>query len=180
MTGETVFIRRLVARAIILNVVSLEKHMHLKTVFAPALIMAVLALAPVPVLAVDSTPTPVISPEHATGRRSIESKDWLAAIRSLTAAAQREPRNADVHNLLGFAYRNAGQLEPALKHYQRALQLDPSHLGAHEYIGEAYLMTDNLVKAEEHLAVLKKICPRVCEEYDDLNKKIAAFQARSK
>lgn len=154
--------------------------MHLKTILAAAWITAVLALAPDPVLAVDSPTPPVISPEHAAGRRSIESKDWNAAIRSLTAAVQREPRDADVHNLLGFAYRNAGQLEPAFKHYQRALQLDPSHLGAHEYIGEAYLMADNLAKAEEHLAVLKRICPRVCEEYDDLNKKIAAYQARSR
>lgn len=35
---------------------------------------------------------------------------------------------------------HSGQLDLAFKHYQRALQLDPRHLGAHEYIGEAYLM----------------------------------------
>jgi len=89
----------------------------------------------------------------------------------ISAADQRNPNNADIHNSLGFAYRNAGQLEPAFKHYQRALQIDPRLLGAHEYIGEAYLMAKNLAKAEEHLAALKRYCRGMCEECEDLAKK---------
>lgn len=139
-----------------------------------------LIVAPVAAWAVDTTPEPAPSPEFTAGKKAIEARDWNAAIKSLTAAARREPRNADIQNLLGYAYRNSGQLEPALKHYQRALQLDSHHLGAHEYIGEAYLMANDLAKAEEHLAALKRICPAVCEPYDDLNKKIAAYRARTR
>ena len=138
--------------------------------------IAILAVSPVPALAVDSDPSPPANPDHEAGKRAIEAKNWAAAITSLSAAERRDSRNADVHNLLGYAYRNAGQLEPAFKHYQRALQINPRHLGAHEYIGETYLMTKNLAKAEEHLAALKKFCLRVCEERDDLEKKVAEYK----
>lgn len=52
--------------------------------------------------------------------------------------------------------------------------LSPRHLGAHEYIGEACLMTGNPEKAREHLAALDKLCGRDCDEYRDLAKAIAA------
>jgi Flp pilus assembly protein TadD len=122
-----------------------------------------------------------MSREHAAGKKAIEAKDWNGAITSLTAAAQRDGRNADIQNLLGYAYRNAGQLDPAFKHYQLALKLDPRHLGAHEYIGEAYLIANNPAKAEEHLALLRQYCrSSACEEYDDLKKAIDQYRARAR
>jgi Flp pilus assembly protein TadD len=117
-------------------------------------------------------------PDYAKGKAAIEAKDWNAAIRSLSSAALRDTRNADIENYLGYAYRQSGQLQPALTHYQRALKLDPRHRGAHEYIGEAYLLTNNLTKAEEHLAALQRICLIPCEEYEDLKKAIADYRAR--
>ncbi len=159
---------------------SMKVSMKVSTALSLALLATVLAIAPAPTLAVDSDPSPPINNDHAAGKKAIEVKDWNGAIKSLTAAAQRESRNADIQNLLGYAYRNAGQLDLAFKHYQRALQLDPRHRGAHEYIGEAYLMADNLAKAEEHLATLKRICPGVCEERDDLMKSIERHRAGKK
>jgi Flp pilus assembly protein TadD len=153
--------------------------MQLRTKFVPALVAALLALATADVTAVDE-PAPSISADHAAGRKAVEARDWNSAIKSLTSAAQRDSRNADIQNLLGYAYRNSGQLEPAMKHYQRALQLDPRHLGAHEYIGEAYLMANNPAKAEEHLAQLRRYCSTaVCEQYEDLRKKIETYRART-
>jgi tetratricopeptide (TPR) repeat protein len=154
--------------------------MKIKPKLVVAIIAAGLAIAPFPALAVDSTPAVPMNPDHAAGSRAIEARDWNAAIQSLSAAERRDSRNADVQNLLGYAYRNAGNLDLAFKHYQRALQLDPRHLGAHEYIGEAYLMANNLAKAEEHFARLTNLCPRVCEERDDLGKKIAEYRARGR
>src|SRR5262245_34949997 len=112
--------------------------MHIRLKFLSIVLSASLVTGSAIAVPADP-PEPTPGPEHAAGKRAIEARDWNTAIKSLTAAVQSEPRNAEVHNLLGFAYRNSGQLDPALKHYQRALQLNPRHLGAHEYIGEAYL-----------------------------------------
>jgi hypothetical protein len=70
-------------------------------------------------------------------------------------------------------------MDLAFKHYARALQLNPRHRGAHEYVGEAYLMINSLSKAEEHLAALQKICLIPCEEYEDLRKQIEVFRKRA-
>ena len=135
--------------------------------------------APVTTMAVDSGSEPAASNDLDAGRKAIQAKDWNAAVKSLAAAERREPRNADVQNLLGYAYRNSGKLDLAFKHYERALQLDPRHRGAHEYAGEAYLMANNLAKAEEHLAALRELCAQGCVERDDLEKQIAEFRRRT-
>jgi tetratricopeptide (TPR) repeat protein len=92
-----------------------------------------------------------------------------------------EPRNADAHNLLGYSHRKQPRpdLAKAFEHYKLALQIDPQHKGAHEYIGEAYLMNNQPAEAEKHLADLARVCGnRTCEEYVDLAQAIAAFKAR--
>ncbi len=121
-----------------------------------------------------------LDPDFAAGKKAIEAKEWTAAIKSLSSAALRDTRNADIQNYLGFAYRNAGDLDNAFRHYEKALTLSPRHRGAHEYVGEAYLMAGNLAKAEEHLAKLREICLVPCEEYDDLRKKVEAYRARGR
>jgi Flp pilus assembly protein TadD len=120
-----------------------------------------------------------LDPDYTAGKQALDAKDWSTAITSLNSAALRDTRNADIQNYLGYAYRNAGQLELAFRHYQRALMLNPRHRGAHEYVGEAYLIVHNLAKAEEHLAALQKICLIPCEEYADLQKKIAAYRGKT-
>ena len=122
---------------------------------------------------------PKLDPDYAAGKQAIDTKDWSTAITSLSSAALRDTRNADIQNYLGYAYRNAGQLDLAFRHYQRALQLNPRHRGAHEYVGEAYLVVHNLAKAEEHLAALQKICLTPCEEYADLKQKIAEYRGKT-
>ena len=120
-----------------------------------------------------------LDPEYAAGKAAIAAKDWSTAIKLLSSAALRDTRNADIENYLGYAYRQSGQLQAAFAHYERALQLNPRHRGAHEYIGEAYLLTNNLSKAEEHLAALGRICLIPCEEYEDLKKAVADYRARA-
>ncbi len=119
-----------------------------------------------------------LDPDYAAGKIAIAAKEWNAAIKALSAAALRDTRNADIQNYLGYAYRHTGQLELAFRHYQKALQLNPRHRGAHEYIGEAYLIVNNPTKAAEHLAVLENICLLPCEEYEDLKAKLEAYRAK--
>jgi Flp pilus assembly protein TadD len=140
---------------------------------------ACLVLPPQVSVAVDTDDDPAaarLDPDYAAGKVAIEAKDWSAAIKSLSSAALRDTRNADIQNYLGYAYRNAGQMELAFKHYGRALQLNPRHRGAHEYAGEAYLIVNDLSRAEEHLAALQKICLLPCEEYEDLKKQIDVYR----
>ncbi|HEX6690811.1 MAG TPA: hypothetical protein VF110_06650, partial [Burkholderiales bacterium] len=62
--------------------------------------------------------------------------------------------------------------------YNEALRIEPKHKGANEYLGEAYLMVNNLPKAKEQLSALDKICFLPCKEYNDLKKSIADFEAK--
>jgi len=140
------------------------------------------AIRPAAVLGHPSDEEPAaerIDPEYAAGKAALDARDWGAAIRLLSSAALRDTRNADIQNHLGYAYRNAGRLELAFKHYERALQLNPRHRGAHEYLGEAYLIANDLPNAEKHLTALEKICLIPCEEYDDLKKAIAEYRQRA-
>ena len=120
-----------------------------------------------------------LDPDYAAGKYAIDTRDWALAVKRLSAAALRDTSNPDIQNYLGYAYRQSGQLDLAFKHYQRALQLNPRHRGAHEYAGEAYLIVNNLAKAEEHLAALEKICLIPCEEYEDLRRAITEYRQRT-
>jgi tetratricopeptide (TPR) repeat protein len=64
--------------------------------------------------------------------------------------------------------------DPAMRHYQQALMLNPRHRSAHEHLGEAYLVQGDL--AEEHLTALERICLIPCDEYDDLGRAIAKYK----
>ena len=116
--------------------------------------------------------------DYAAGKRAVEKKDWAEAVRLFQRTAVRNPDHADLQNILGFSYRNLKQFEPAFKHYRRAIELDPRHRGAHEYIGETYLMTGDLPGAEKHLAALREICLLPCEELKDLERAIAEYRGR--
>ena len=91
----------------------------------------------------------------------------------------RDPESADLQNHLGYSHRNLRNLPVALQHYQRAIQLNPRHRGAHEYIGEAYLMLDDLPSAQKHVAALRSICLLPCEELADLEKAVHQYRQRA-
>ena len=113
--------------------------------------------------------------DYDRAKRAIDAMDWKAAIESLESAARKDPGNAEYQNLLGFSHRASGNLDGAFRHYFRALELDPSHRGAHEYLGRAYLMTDQPAKAVELLAKLERLCDGPCREGELLRKAIADY-----
>ncbi|MEO6623589.1 MAG: hypothetical protein ABIN37_01990 [Burkholderiaceae bacterium] len=146
--------------------------------------LALLAAAPW-VLAADTAPAvrqPSAKERIDVARNAIMAKDWKKALSELNLAAREEPRNADVHNLLGYSYRKQAtpDLAKAFEHYKTALTLNPRHKGAHEYIGEAYLMDKKPQEAEKHLAELEKLCGnKSCEEYADLAKSLAEYKTKN-
>jgi Flp pilus assembly protein TadD len=132
--------------------------------------------------AADTPAGPTGDPDLAAARARIASQDWTGATEVLQKAVAREPQNADYHNLLGYSLRKAPNPNMSLvfKHYYEALRIDPKHRSAHEYIGEAYLMVGDLVKAKEHLAALDKLCFFPCGEYRDLKKAIGQYESKKK
>jgi Flp pilus assembly protein TadD len=119
-------------------------------------------------------------PNYAKAVKAIEAKQFAAAIPLLEDVVTRDANNADAYNWLGYAVRKNGNPAASIPIYQKALALDPKHRGAHEYIGEAYLMLNDLPKAKEHLARLDKLCFFSCEEYRDLKKAIEAYEKTRK
>ena len=120
--------------------------------------------------------TEPVSVDYKNGSIAAYNGKFLVAIKNLERAARISPNNPDVYNLLGYSHRKLDQLEKAFDYYWKALKLDPRHLGANEYIGELYLRTNNLKKAEEHLAVLDDVCLFGCDEYDDLKDAIEKYK----
>ena len=118
--------------------------------------------------------------DYAAARHAADNKNWADAVRLYERAEKRYPDQADLQNNLGYAYRNLKQYDLAFRHYKRAIEIDPRHRGAHEYIGEAYLMTGDLASAERHLAALREICLLPCEELTDLERAVADYRSRKR
>ncbi|MGB3935324.1 MAG: tetratricopeptide repeat protein [Burkholderiales bacterium] len=114
----------------------------------------------------------------AATRAAIAREDWAAAQAAARRAVERSPGSADAHNLYAYSMRKGPhpQMDLVFRHYNEALRLEPRHRGAHEYIGEAYLMTGNLAKAKEHLAQLERLCAAGCAEQAALARGISLFE----
>ena len=117
--------------------------------------------------------------DYAGGLAALKAGDPVVALQRFLAALKRFPDAANLHNELGFAYRQSGQVEKAFEHYKRALAIEPRHRAAHEYIGEAYLMVGDMASAEKHVAALRSICLLPCDELRDLRKAVEAHRARA-
>ena len=113
-------------------------------------------------------------------RAAIARQDWAGAQAAARKAVERNPQNADAHNLYAYSMRKGPnpQMDLVFRHYNEALRIDPKHRAAHEYLGEAYLMTGNLPKAKEHLARLDSLCFITCSQYRDLKKAVQEYEAK--
>ena len=144
------------------------------TVFAIAVAAATCALPTFsPVAWAVDTVTSKDSPDLTTARQKIKAADWAGAIADLNSKIDAGIQHADLYNLLGYSLRKSGDLKTAYTFYRKALEFDPDHKGALEYLGELHVQTGDISKAREQLAHLKKLCPQGCEELADLEKAIA-------
>lgn len=121
-----------------------------------------------------------VDPVLERAAQASERKDWAGAQAILKDAVAKNPGNAEYHNMYAYSLRKGPSPDMSLvfKHYNEALRIDPKHKGANEYLGEAYLMVNNLPKAKEQLAVLDKLCFFSCREYSELKKSIADYEAK--
>jgi tetratricopeptide (TPR) repeat protein len=133
------------------------------------------ALMPALALAVDNMESSD-APDLTSVRAKIKAQDYAAALAELGDLAE-DTQQADVYNLLGFTLRKTGDFKTSLTYYTKALELQPDHKAAREYLGELYVQTGNMEKAKEQLAILTRLCPSGCEEREDLQKAISGKSA---
>jgi tetratricopeptide (TPR) repeat protein len=109
----------------------------------------------------------------------IEGKKYQQAITELDKALRDDPDNADMLNLMAYSQRKLKNFDIAMDYYQQALQIDPQHRGANEYLGELYLQLGQPDKAEERLKVLDKECFFGCDEFEELEAAIAEYRKQN-
>ncbi|MDX1435032.1 MAG: tetratricopeptide repeat protein [Gammaproteobacteria bacterium] len=148
------------------------------TVPAAALCFA-LAATPAMVHADGGSDNRPSNSEYSLAKQAMDDGDYQVAIDKLTKLHEAEPNDADVLNLLGYGYRRIGNFDQSRGYYLQALAIDPEHRGANEYLGELYLETGELAKAEERLKVLDADCWLGCSEYTELKESIAKYKAEN-
>ena len=92
-------------------------------------------------------------------------KLYTQAFSKLEKAYKSDKKNPDILNYMGFTTRKVGNFDQAEKFYLEGLKIKPNHNGINEYLGELYVQTNQIDKANERLAVLKN-CN--CDEYNEL------------
>ncbi len=92
-------------------------------------------------------------------------KLYSKAFDKLEKAYKSDKKNPDILNYMGFTTRKVGNFEQAEKFYLEGLKIKPNHNGINEYLGELYVQTNRLDKANERLTVLKDCS---CDEYQEL------------
>ena len=122
------------------------------------------------------TPTPAaaksVNSELAKVTTLLNANNFKQALADLKIIDSEFKNNADVNNLLGYSSRKLKQYKPAATYYEKALKLNPNHLGALEYQGELFVLTNKVSAAKKNLAKLEKLCGLKCCEYLDLKKAI--------
>ncbi|MGM4881776.1 tetratricopeptide repeat protein [Rhizobium leguminosarum bv. viciae] len=130
------------------------------------------AVTALPAFAVDNMQS-TDAPDLTSVRAKIDTKDYAGALAELRGLAE-DNQQADVYNLMGYTLRKTGDYRTSLTYYTKALELQPDHRAAREYLGELYVETGEMAKAEEQVSSLKQLCPSGCEELEDLQEVIAA------
>ena len=158
------------------------KLLDLKSVLGFMLLSAAIATGAAGVaraVTSDSTPSADLPDSYKDAKEMVEDEEYNDAIPLLEQSIKDKGGEfADALNMLGYSYRKLGDMTRALDYYNRALALEPKHLGANEYMGELYLEMKDLPHAEERLAVLKTACSD-CDELEDLEKAIKKYKKNS-
>ena len=92
-------------------------------------------------------------------------KLYSQAFEKLEKAYKSDNKNPDILNYLGYTSRKIGNFEQAEKFYLKGLSIKPDHNGINEYLGELYVQTNRIDKANERLEVLKNCS---CNEFQEL------------
>lgn len=103
----------------------------------------------------------------------LSAGQFSAALDTVKDVLQRHPGDADAYTYRGYAYYRLGETASAVKDFKKALELDPSHLGANKYLADTYLDEGKVSLALEQLQAVRMICGNTdCEELRSLRRGI--------
>ena len=114
--------------------------------------------------------------DYRVGKELAYDGNYKAATVYLMKSIKDDPNNPDAFNMLGFSHRKLGNNDEAYIYYNKALELDPEHLGTHEYIGRLYLNLNQPEEAKKHFRILKALCYFGCEELKSLEVAIKGYE----
>lgn len=102
---------------------------------------------------------------------------YAQALEVLEGVLTRHPHCADAFTYKGFAYRKLGDVRKAKENYQKAIEINPAHLGANRYLAATYLEAGDLGRAFEQMQVIRMTCgAQNCQELDELEAEINAYR----
>jgi tetratricopeptide (TPR) repeat protein len=103
--------------------------------------------------------------QYRAAKMAYENGDWDSYITSMELIAGLEPKAADVHYLIGEAYRFKGDSKNALKSYNIALEIDPKFGTAYLGLARARLLEDSNLNVEYLFDEAIKLDPAFGEIY---------------
>jgi len=97
----------------------------------------------------------------------IKNEKYSEAIKGLEKILEQNKykQDPDILTHYAFALRKTKNFKKSEEYYNKALNIDPQHRGALEYLGELYVDTQRSNLAKE---VLKKLENCRCQEYSEL------------
>ena len=98
----------------------------------------------------------------------VNKGEYQAAFNDLALTEAAVGRHPDITTYMGYTQRKLGNYDLAKTYYAMALEVEPNHKGANEYLGELYVETGEMDKAKAQLAKLETICTFGCIEENEL------------
>jgi tetratricopeptide (TPR) repeat protein len=104
---------------------------------------------------------------------------YAQALSVLNGVIERHPGSADAYTYRGLAYRELGDLKKARDNFNRAVTLNPTHLGANKYLASMFLSDGELDRAVEQMQVIRLACGTLeCQELTELEAEVNKFKAK--
>jgi len=154
------------------------------------LLFAFAFVAPVPSVAMETTPSTSSQSHGSTKRKRTKSSkqqrserefsdgfwvaynliykdhDYAAGIAKLHSLGHDD--DAAIANLIGYSSRKLGRYDDAKVWYEKSLAADPNFARTWSYYGMWYAEQGNLLKARDILEKVRSICGTECKEYTEL------------
>jgi len=108
----------------------------------------------------------------------IDEGEYIGAIDQLHIELDNDQDNPDILSLLGYSYRKVLNYEDALTFYQSALRVEPEHIGANQHLGELYIETGQLDKAQSQLELIDSLSLFASSEYAQLKESIEQYRRK--